>query len=267
MAGCAFGAPGEGAADAEDEPIDIPPAAQPVPRHCGIVEAGLVLCIDFEDVSLAQQAADGSTFRNNALAANVTSTVRIQDERAAELSGTSTLRVPESSMLDVEKLTIEMWIRPTVEPADGDVAGLFDNPGQYAMLFENRRRVRCNLTDDLGASSEASVPMNMWSHVACRYDGNELRIYINGQLSRCDTYGAPIELGGLPGSAIGSRLIPGLIPVHHDRFIGGVDNVRVYDRALLEDQICTAAGQPSGTCNATCPTRDDDDRHGSGPGH
>lgn len=270
MAGCAFSGPGVDGPDAEEEPIDIPPAAQPVPRHCGTDEPGLVLCVDFEDASLAQFAIDGSTYGNDATATNVTSIPRIQDESAAELAKMSSLRVSESDMLDVPKFTIEMWIRPTTEPGDKQVAGLFDNPGQYSMLFENKRRVRCGITGDNDANSEGGVPMNVWSHVACRYDGNEMRIYINGQLSECARFDAQVESGGLPGSAIGSRLIPmlaPLTPVHYDRFLGGVDNVRIFDRPLLDDQICTAAGQASGTCHNECPVRDyDDDRSGPGGG-
>jgi hypothetical protein len=192
--------------------------------------------------------------------------MRLTDERAAELSPGSSLLVPESAKLDVPQLTLEMWIRPAVAPAKDKVAGLFDNPGQYSMLFEDTRRVRCGLTGDDNANSEASVPLNMWSHVACRFDGRQLRIYINGQLSECATFENRIEPGGVPGAAIGSRLIPGPLPVYRDRFTGGVDNVRIYNSALPDDQICTAAGFPSGTCKATCPSRDDGGFGGPGGG-
>lgn len=269
LAGCTFDGPGGLAGDPEVEPdpVDIPPAPQPVPRHCGVSEAGVLLCIDFEDPSLAQLAIDGSPHHNNAVAANVASIERLPGEKAASLSSTSTLLVPESAMLDVPKLTLEMWIRPAAEPGKGKSVGLFDNPGQYAMRFENKRRVRCGLTDDDdSAHSAASVPMNMWSHVACRFDGNNLRIYINGQLSECATFDGTIKPGGLPGAAIGSRLIAGPLPLHRDPFIGAVDNVRIYNSALPDDQICTAAGYPSGTCNKTCPTGGDGSFGGPGGG-
>jgi hypothetical protein len=268
MAGCTFAAP-EGVAGDEDgdagDPVDIPPAPEPVARHCSADQndPDLVLCVDFEDPSLAQRALDGSKNPIDVTAVNVGSSMRIPStEQAAEISLASTLDVPASPKLDLPKLTIEMWIRPSLDPFTSQ--GLFDNPGQYRMLYENRRQVRCGLAAaSASIDSQDSLPLGRWSHVACRYDGKELRVYLNGHLSKCGTLprGATTTSGG---EAIGS-LLQGVsgTRTHSSPFLGGVDNVRVYGRARTDADLCAAAGQPAGSCRTACP---DDDRDGPGPG-
>lgn len=267
MAGCTFSAP-EGVAgdDVDDggDPVDIPPAPQPVARHCSADQSDLdlALCIDFEDPSLAQRALDGSKNPADVTAVNVGSSMRIPStEKAAELSPASTLDVPASPKLDLQKFTIEMWIRPNLDPFTPQ--GLFDNPGQYRMLYETKREVRCGLAaGSASIDSRDSLPLGRWSHVACRYDGKELRVYLNGHLSECGSLsrGATTPSGG---EAIGSLLQVSGTRTHSSPFLGGVDNVRVYGRARTDADLCAAAGQPAGSCRTECP---DDDRSGPGPG-
>jgi hypothetical protein len=273
LSGCGFGSPGIGpGADPEViPPSPTPPAAQP----CRTDEQGVALCVDFEDRPLANQATDRSPHGNHAAAVAVGATLRLPGEQAAVLTAASSLRVRESAALDLAQLTIEMWILPDQPPPKDEDVGLFDNPGQYTMRLTDELRVRCSLLGDLAddadgaASSDGAVPKRAWSHVACRYAAGELRVYLNGHLSACRTVG-PIAQLGLVGSAIGSELGLGLGPLGgaepKDRFIGGIDNVRIYDRALADARICAAAGQAPGSCQTECPDDDDDSDSDSGSG-
>lgn len=256
VTGCMFTPPDldlDSGADTE-----IPPGMEPVPRHCATAEPALVLCVDFEDPSLASAAIDGSDFGNDAVATNVTAMPRITGEQAAELKPMSSLHVPESPMLDVDDFTIEMWIAPKSAPRRREVAGLFDNLGQYTMQLDEDREIQCGLGTIDTVGSEARVPLNMWSHVACRYTAGEMRVYVNGHVSDCKTYGTPVGHLGVVGSTIGSRV--GLAPnTYTSRLVGGIDNVRVYSAALDDAQLCAAAGQQAGTCRDVCPTSGDDD--------
>jgi hypothetical protein len=262
MTGCSFMSPPR--SPEVIEPSPTPPAAQPCGTNAqGVVnEQGVALCVDFEDQPLAAMAVDRSPNQNHAIAVAVGSIQRPPGEQAALLSKASSLRVPESAALDLTRFTIEMWIRPDQAPKykDGD-AGLFDNFGQYTMRLQNDLRVRCGLMGDHRVSSQAAVPTGAWSHVACRYTDGEMRVYINGHLSDCQSVGAITQLG-LLGSAIGSELspIPGAAP--KDRFLGGVDNVRIYDHPLEEDRICTAAGWPTGSCETACPSSEESSGRG-----
>jgi hypothetical protein len=114
-------------------------------------------------------------------------------------------------------------------------------------------RIRCGLglVSKTSVSSAGSVLERTWSHVACRYAEGEMRVYINGHLSACQDLPA-LPLGGTLGSAIGAEIDPLAPESLRDRFIGGVDNVRIYDRALEDERICAAAGQAPGTCQSEC---------------
>jgi hypothetical protein len=255
VTGCTFASPF--AEEPEPEPIE--PGPMPVAQPCRTDEPGVVLCVDFEDPSLAAQAIDRSPHQNHAIAHDVESTLRLPpDERAAVLSTVSSLRVPESPSLDLAAFTIEMWIYPELRPGKGQDVGLFDNHNQYSMRLRDGLRIRCglDLISKASASSRGSVLERTWSHVACRYAEGQMRVYINGHLSACQAL-TPIPLGSTLGSAIGAEIDP-LAPENlRDRFIGGVDNVRIYDRALEDARICAAAGQAPGTCQSTCPGKDD----------
>lgn len=254
VTGCTFASP-------FPEPEVIPPGPAPTAQPCRTDEQGVVLCVDFEDDSLAVQAIDRSPYQHHAVAHDVDRTLRLlPDEDAAVLTSVSSLRVAESDELDLSTFTIEMWIYPQQKPPKKQDVGLFDNLGHYSMRLHNDLKIRCGigLIETTRVSSESAVPERQWSHVACRYTGGEMRVYLNGHLAGCQLLGTTIQGGDL-GSAIGSEIDP-LLPLVgdgvKDRFLGGIDNVRIYDRALDEDGICVAAGQAPGSCPRECPDSD-----------
>lgn len=249
MTGCSFVSPPE--SPEVILPSPTPPAAQP----CRTDEQGVALCVDFEDKPLFNVATDRSRNANHVAAVDVSPRQRTDNEQAVTLRPTSSLRVPESAALDLPQLTIEMWIFPEQKPPKRVDVGLFDNPGQYTMRLQDNLRIRCGLVGPAQASSASAVPEQQWSHVACRYAAGELRVYVNGHLSECQT-AALIPVPSAVGSAIGAELKPGVDLATAeviDRFIGGIDNVRIYDRALDEAAICAAAGQEAGSCEDECP--------------
>jgi concanavalin A-like lectin/glucanase superfamily protein len=258
LTGCDFASP------PRSPEVIPPPLTPPAPEPCRATEEGVVLCVDFEDRPLTDHAADRSPNRNDAVAVNVSTMERVPNEQAAWLVDTSSLRVGESARLDLATaFTIEMWISPNMMPKhkDGN-AGLFDNYGQYTMRLQDDLKIRCGLRGDQHVDSgNYIVNREEWTHVSCRYAEGEMRVYISGHLTACRSL-ASVPLPALYGSAIGAELKPNPTltaadPV--DRFLGGLDNVRIYDRALDPDRICTAAGHPSGSCPADCPSGGDRD--------
>ena len=253
ITGCTFESPAESLEVIP--PAPTPPAAQP----CRSGEPGVALCVDFEDRPLLATAIDRSPYANHVVAVNVAPRQRLADEQGVTLRSTSSLRVPESAALDLARFTIEMWIFPEQRPPKRADVGLFDNPGQYTMRLRDDLRIRCGVSGDLPVSSDSTVPEQQWSHVACRYADGELRVYVNGHLSDCRTV-TPRALAVPAGSAIGAELRPSLdlaTAAPADHFIGGIDNVRVYDRALDEASLCAAAGQAPGSCPTECPLSSD----------
>jgi len=82
---------------------------------------------------------------------------------------------------------------------------------------------------------------NEWTHVAGSYNGSEAKCYINGELAESDTEGAFTILVDTNDLAIGNRA-----DGTNRAFIGTVDDVRVYDRALLDAEVAHIATNGSG---------------------
>ena len=84
-------------------------------------------------------------------------------------------------------------------------------------------------------SREASASINplQWNHVAGTYDGNTIRIYVNGVEGTSDTYSGSVDRG--------ERLRIGRCNSNSDTINGLVDDVRIYDRVLSTEEIGTLA--------------------------
>jgi hypothetical protein len=69
-------------------------------------------------------------------------------------------------------------------------------------------------------------PAGEWHHVVGVYDGNEVRLYVNGELDASKAYSGPIATNDASVTIGGNPLDS------DDVFIGMIDEVRIYDRAL-----------------------------------
>jgi hypothetical protein len=259
LSGCSFSR-GDGAAspDAGDQPAAVGP--------CHVapgLEADLRLCLEFEDQIPMEVARDASRFRLDATATGIRAARRTLtggSEQAAAFAPGSRLEIGEVPELDLQQgMTVEMFV--ALDPiAPGLRYWMFDSGGQYFMNYGEDREVRCGINQDKAIDSGTdAVPIRItdagWHHVACTYDRDELRVFVDGSLADCrddDKVMAPEPGGTAIGSRVGSTLAS-------EQFAGAIDNVHVFARALTPEEICTAAGQTS--CRLTCPPKD-----GGGPG-
>ena len=74
------------------------------------------------------------------------------------------------------------------------------------------------------------MPVNTWSHLACTFDGSTMRMYLNGVeiASKPQSGNATVSTGALH---IGGNSAWG------EFFNGGIDEVRIYNRALSRTEI------------------------------
>jgi hypothetical protein len=263
LGGCEFTALDGGGTGDGDDGVDSPDAPTVV-RSCKATgPADLRLCIDFEDASLTSLALDGSGQQHDATATLITPMTRLVtsgSEQAAQLGGQSSLHVAETPDLDLASFTIEMWIKPqALLPSE---VGLVDNDGQYTMQYDHEGQLRCGLAGSNYVNSNSSVVPGTWHHVACRFDGarREMKVFLDGDVSDCETYSTPASTTPDAGTVIGARFDQSAVIPIFGHFIGGIDNVRVYSGAIEEPRLCAAAGR--GGCDFTCPPSD-----GSGKGH
>jgi hypothetical protein len=99
----------------------------------------------------------------------------------------------------------------------------------------------------VGVESSATIPTETWTHLVGTFDGTTWRIYINGTLDNSAVAAAPLVtarhavIGGVDTPTGFRQLWDGLI-----------DDVRIYDRALTNEEIDALA-------DGTCPDEEEEE--------
>ena len=93
------------------------------------------------------------------------------------------------------------------------------------------RRSPLNGTTDQHAGTATRLTPNVWHHLAATYDGSVLRMYVDGV--QVGTLNAPGNIANTTGGVleIGGDALWG------EFWSGGIDDVRIYNRALSATEI------------------------------
>jgi Concanavalin A-like lectin/glucanases superfamily len=89
-------------------------------------------------------------------------------------------------------------------------------------------------------SSTTALTVNAWSHLALTWDGTIMRLYVNG--TQVATRSRTGTLQGTSAGA-GTVRIGNNVP-YGERFIGQIDEVRIYNRALSAAEVTTDMNAP-----------------------
>jgi hypothetical protein len=153
-------------------------------------------------------------------------------------SSNSGVIVPSTPSLNpTEAITIDAWVNPSSFPNTGPAVVRKDSNGvgttQYSLSLGNGITAGV-LSCNIGGSADAtggSVPLNQWSHVACTYDRQTIRVYVNGVevASTLNTLAIPTSSQDL---AIGKE--DGFTDRNFD---GLIDEVEIFDRALTVTEV------------------------------
>jgi hypothetical protein len=141
-------------------------------------------------------------------------------------------------------MTVEAWVNPDALSGWRTVV-LKEAPGGLAYaLYANDNLPRWagyinTGGPDLSAKSSSPLPLNVWSHVAVTYDGTTIRLYQNGT-----QVGTQAATGGIIATSGALRI--GGNTVWPEWFAGGIDEVRVYKRALTAAEISSDMSTPIG---------------------
>ncbi len=158
-------------------------------------------------------------------------------------NGTAKVQVPSAASLNLTSgMTLAAWIKPTVNQS-GWVTILQKQPDAYVLNASNGTGALFpggGATSNNGwqyVSGVSASPVNTWTHVAVTYDGAILRMYVNGAqvatqpgTGTIQTTSSPLWIGG--NSPYG------------EYFVGLIDEVRVYNRALTPGEIATIRDVP-----------------------
>ena len=151
--------------------------------------------------------------------------------------------VPDSPALRLhEGFTLEAWIRPEGElvhlPAlTKQAEGLPAYGLGVGMTTAGRAegQIGTATRSHTDVASPSSVPANEWTHEAITFDGTNLRLYLNGTL-------VATQAAALPAAGVAGLLEIGCSASGH--FLGRIDEVRIYNRALNGEEVIESMQPP-----------------------
>ena len=161
------------------------------------------------------------------------------------------ISVPSSESLNFqEAITVSFWMRPDrfydreMHPISH---GNWQNRWKTSIGGE---RLRWTVKTDEGTKdldSEDSLSLDRWYHVVTTYDGADYEIWLDGELNAFTAFAGQILTTPL-ALTIG-QVLPGETGFN---FRGALDDIRIYNYALLPDAIA-ALGRDSTVTSATDP--------------
>ena len=155
-------------------------------------------------------------------------------------TGSDFISIPNDPAIATPNLTVSMWIRLPYYNFGillSDYGWGDNNFCGYILYINDLGKIALGLrsgpiyvgTDALGTST---IPLSQWIHVAGSYDGNVLRVYVNGSqdgvVSNYTTYCC---------SAYRNTIIANASWNPGQGFNGSISDVRIYNRALLATEV------------------------------
>lgn len=142
-----------------------------------------------------------------------------------------------------EAITIMAWAN-TLQNETSKIAqkGDWDGHGIYQDKWNGWKcGIRTESNGSYSIDWENGIPVfDQWYHIAMTYDGNILKLYVNGQLMNQETVGESLHINGRPfsiGSDNGSQKF----------FNGTIDDVRLYNLSLSQTEVMFAFNNPDNT--------------------
>ncbi|MBN1805161.1 MAG: LamG domain-containing protein [Sedimentisphaerales bacterium] len=148
------------------------------------------------------------------------------------------VEVPHNTTLTVDnEVTVMAWINagryiaPNGESWQG-ILSKGNSPRSYSLYTEVSQALHFS-TNGVGTLSMGTIPLNEWVHVAAMVVGGQHQYYINGEDAGLSGSGIT-----LPGSADAAPVVIGRTQEGTTRsFLGMIDDVRIYNRALTQQEI------------------------------
>ena len=165
--------------------------------------------------------------------------------------------VPHEDKLDPKNLSVEAWIQLSAYPVGKEPRRWIVNKncheftaGHYALIIDGKKvagylNIGGGQANYHEAYSDELLKLNHWHHLAMTYDGETMRVYLDGREVASKQVGKERS----PGN---TSLDIGRRQDGHVYFTGKIDEVRLYDRALepREVQANAAATGSSDSQNA-----------------
>lgn len=175
--------------------------------------------------------ADSSVYGNNATLAGATLTTdrRGAANSAYSFNGTGEIDCGTDVSLRPTSVSLSAWVYPT--SFTNPILGIINyGGGGYWLYLSNTGNIGFYITD-IAIGTSTTVALNKWSNITATYTSGARKLFVNGQLVVSDA-----KTGTVSGY-LGSCLIGGVKNISDRRFIGSIDDVRIYDRALTDGEV------------------------------
>ena len=209
---------------------------------------GLVAAYSFDEGAGAVAGDSSGNGNNGALINGANWSTTAKFGAAANFDGTNDrIDVLDSNSLDLTSgMTLEAWVRPTSSSSYRTVVlkevsaelgyALYAADSDHGARPSGWVRI-ANVSRY--SDGTASLPLNVYSHIAVTYNGSALVFYVNGVATRTTAISGNIQTSNMP-LRIGGNSIWG------EYFRGQIDEVRIYNRALTQSEIQTDMVLPIG---------------------
>jgi hypothetical protein len=165
-------------------------------------------------------------------------TVAGQIEEGMKFDGVEDrVEIPKSLMVGLESFTIECWFNYENSSNWRWMVGGGPewNYGLGMCIYSGSNIVRYHLKTDKGSfySGNGTTSLNPgdWYHIAYTYDGKTVTSYVDGELDFLQLLSGVVQIDPTT-LAIGAGYWN-----NSEYFVGIIDEVRIYDRALTEDEV------------------------------
>ena len=201
-------------------------------------DGSLILYFSFDELD-GDMTIDHSLYGNDG---NIFGSPELVDGKfgkALKFNGESDwIEVPHDDILTVtESVTVMAWINPErlSGPNNAQWQGILskgNSPRSYSFYTETANQC-LHLSAGGGSTCNIQLQTNEWQHVVGQVDSGTHRYWING-----DSAGESGGKSALPGTGDTSNVFVGTSAEGASRlFQGLIDEVRIWNRALSEDEI------------------------------
>ncbi len=232
-----------------------------IDNNCdGVVDEGCPIAnLPFEE-NTGITTADISGHNNNGTITNATwTTGKVGSALSFDGSGdyVQTSNTGDFDFGDLSQFSLEFWVNRTEQSWDTIFSQLTsvkssmppsDYLNQEVKLWSSSTEFLWQLADTAGhqySLRSVYIPLNSWHHVVCVYDGQNMKVYVDGALAKSQNIGAVTLAQDNPnyGALIGGRYLqmghqtePSTLSAD---FGGKIDEFKIYNRGLTGAEVLT----------------------------
>ena len=171
------------------------------------------------------------------------------------LTGSNYKDVVSSSSLQLSKFTVAIWFKTTMDVPSSDGLVYIVNKGgsgseaagsnmNYGIMMRSDEKIQAGFESSIGEDSFVVSPSSYndgrWHYAVATFNGanTSINLYIDGQLVVSKTTGKSPDSSGAQPVRIGANSLQ-----LQKYFVGSVDELRVWNRALTSTEVSNAYSQ------------------------